>query len=234
MPFWFYPWNPVFELLVIPAFIFSLWAQWRVNSAFRKFSQVRARSGATGADVARQILDRAGLTDVPVQYVPGNLSDHYDPRGRVLRLSSSTHDSSSVAAIGVAAHEAGHALQHQEGYLFLGARSVLYPVASIGSQGGPLLFLLGIFLGNAGTFLVNLGIAFFAVSVLFYLITLPVEFDASGRALKLLVSDAYLTESEVRGARSVLWAAAMTYVAAAAVAIMELIKLLLIRDSRRR
>lgn len=230
--------NPLILVLILAGFAFSLWAQFRVNSTFRRFAQVRSRSGLTGADVARQILDRAGLSDVPVQHVRGDLTDHYDPTRRVLRLSDATYASDSVAAIGVAAHESGHALQHQEGYIFLGARSLLYPMAAIGSQGGPLLFMLGLFFGwqsgGIGDLLMNLGIAIFAVAVLFYLITLPVEFDASARALRVLVADGYLTQSEVGGARSVLWAAAMTYVAAAAMAILQLLRLLAIRDSRRR
>lgn len=228
---WF--WSP-YMALVLPAFIFSLWAQWRVNSTFAKYNKVRSAGGLTGAEVARRILDGAGLSDVPVEYVRGNLTDHYDPRQRVLRLSDATYQSNSVAAVGVAAHEAGHALQHQEGYLFLGMRSVMYPMAAIGSQGGPLLFFIGLIFGNSMPFLMDLGIAIFSVAVLFYLITLPVEFDASGRALKVLSADGYLSGEEVRGARKVLGAAAMTYVAAAAVAIMELLRLVLIRDSRRR
>lgn len=237
MFFPFYYGGPGVLVLVLAAFAFSMWAQWRVHGTFRKYSEVRSRSGASGAEVARQILDRSGLPDVPVEHVGGNLTDHYDPRSRVLRLSDATYRSNSVAAIGVAAHEAGHAMQHQEGYVFLGARSLLYPLAAIGSQGGPLLFMLGLFFGwgrgPVSAFLMDLGIAIFAVAVLFYLITLPVEFDASARALRVLGGDAYLTETEVSGARAVLWAAAMTYVAAAAVAITELIRLLALRGSRR-
>lgn len=231
MPFLWGDWTYV---IIIPAMILAFWAQIRVSSTFNKFSKVGAGGGRTGAEVARELLDRAGLHDVRVERVAGDLTDHYDPRTRVLRLSAPVHDSTSVAALGVAAHEAGHALQHDEGYLFLGMRSVMYPVAAFGSSAAwPLFFIGFIFGGGSGlAWLMDLGILLFMVAVMFYIVTLPVEFNASSRALAALEGGGYLTTNELRGARKVLGAAALTYVAAAAMAVLQLVRLLILRDRR--
>lgn len=217
-------------LILIPAMLLAFWAQMRVQSTFRKWSEVGARRGVTGAEVARSILNGAGIYDVAVERVPGHLSDHYDPRAKVLRLSDSTYGSNSVAALGVAAHEVGHAIQHDVGYVALTVRNLVWPVASIGSTGGPILFMIGLFFGRGGgSWLMELGIVLFALAVGFFVITLPVEFNASNRALAILEGESYLTTEEMKGARAVLWAAAMTYVASAAMAISQLVRLLLLR-----
>ena len=217
-------------LLLIPALILSFWAQAKVSSAFERFSRVAASSRLTGSAVARKILDRAGLQDVEVERIGGTLSDHYDPRAKVLRLSPQVHDSYSVAALGVAAHEVGHAIQHDTGYAALGIRNLIWPAANLGSNGGPFLFLIGLFLRQG--FLMDLGIILFFVAVIFYLVTLPVEFDASSRAMGLLESGGYITREEVGPTRAVLSAAAWTYVAAALMAVSQLLRLLLLRSRR--
>lgn len=217
-------------LLLIPALILSFWAQAKVSSAFERFSHVAAGSRMTGAAVARRILDRAGLQDVEVERVGGTLSDHYDPRAKVLRLSPQVHDSYSVAALGVAAHEVGHAVQHDTGYAALGIRNLIWPAASLGSNAGPFMFIIGLFLRQG--FLMDLGIILFFVAVVFYLVTLPVEFDASNRAMELLESGGYITREEVGPTRAVLSAAAWTYVAAALMAVSQLARLLLLRSRR--
>lgn len=217
-------------ILVIPAFLFSLWAQASIKSTFARYSKVGNQHGLTGAQVARRILDINGLREVQVLKVAGNLTDHYDPTSRVVRLSESVHDSSSLAAVGVAAHETGHAIQHQQGYKPLTLRSTLYPLANIGSSFGPTLAIIGLVMNFS--FLAQLGIILFAVAVAFYLITLPVEINASTRAIGILRADNILVGEEVGAAKKVLTAAAMTYVASAAVALANLIRFILI--SRRR
>lgn len=227
----FYPmfgFDPTY-IIVIPALILTLWAQWRVHSTFNEWAQRWSSRGLTGAQVARMILDRAGLTHVTVEPIPGHLSDHYDPRAHALRLSESTYGSPSIAAIGVAAHEAGHAIQHDVGYVPLSMRSFFVPLANIGSMGGPILFMIGLFIRSG--FFLDLGILLFGLAVLFYVITLPVEFNASNRALAILEGHGYLNSQEMKGARAVLWAAAMTYVASAAMAVSQLLRLLLIRGA---
>lgn len=227
----FFPvWDPTM-LLLIPALILTFWAQSRVSGAFDKYSRVYTSGRMTGAAVARDILDRAGLQDIDIERVPGNLSDHYDPRARVLRLSAGVHDSPSVAALGVAAHEAGHAIQHDVGYVPLSMRNAIWPVANIGSTGGFWLFLLGLIMGSP--LLQDAGILLFFAAVIFYFVTLPVEFNASSRALAVLESGGYLTREELPGARAVLNAAAWTYVAAATMAVSQLVRLLVLRGSRR-
>ncbi|NLY74930.1 MAG: zinc metallopeptidase [Firmicutes bacterium] len=225
--------DPTF-ILLIPAIIFTLYAQYKVQSTFNKYQDVRAASGRTGAQVAREILDRGNLYDVPVELTPGNLSDHYDPRSRVLRLSPAVYHGRSLAAYGVAAHEAGHALQHSEAYAPLAIRNGIFPVASLGSNLGFFLFFLGlIFGGGASNFLIDLGIILFSFFVGFTILTLPVEFNASKRALALLGESGYLMPgAEISGAQKVLNAAALTYVAAAATAILQLLRMLFIRGSR--
>jgi len=223
-------------ILLLPAMAFAFWAQWKVQSTFAQFSRVRAANGLTGRDMARQIMMRNGVTDVQVEAVDGVLSDHYDPRTRKVRLSSSNFAGDSISSIAVAAHEVGHVLQHQQGYLPLQLRSGMAPVVGIASFAAFPLFLLGLFLGArvpGSAILMDIGIVFFAGAVLFHLITLPVEFDASKRALAQLTSTGAVMPQEVAGAKKVLDAAALTYVAAAAMAAIQLVRLLILRDSRR-
>lgn len=219
-------------ILVIIAFIFSMVAQTKVSSTFNKYSRVRNRAGFTGAQVATQMLQNAGIYDVSVQRVAGNLTDHYDPRTKTLRLSQSVYDSTSVAALGVAAHETGHAIQHDVGYAPLSLRSFFVPLANFGSKLAIPLILIGFFFGGGGSTLVTLGILFFSLSVAFTIITLPVEFNASSRAIRLLVDDGFLASDEIGGAKKVLSAAAMTYVAAAFAAVAQLLRLIAIFGRR--
>lgn len=220
-------------LLVLVGAVLSLWASARVNTTFQKYAKVRSMSGMSGAQVARTILDRNGLSDIPVEHVSGNLSDHYDPTKRVLRLSDSTYRSNSVAAIGVAAHECGHAIQHKEGYGPLKLRSTIVPAANLGSRLGIPIILLGLFFGSGGNFLVTLGIWVFSIAVFFQIITLPVEFNASSRALEVLERYGILGTEENKKAKKVLSAAAMTYVAAAASSILQLLRLIILFGGRR-
>lgn len=227
---YFYGFDIYYLVLVIPAFIFSLYAQFKVKSTFNQFSKVGNSRGMTGADIARTILDRSGLNDVMVEAVAGELSDHYDPRTKVVRLSQSVYGSSSVSAIGVAAHETGHAIQHKEGYAPLVLRSTLVPVAQIGSSIGPTMAIFGLIL--SWKFLISLGILLFGAAVLFYLVTLPVEFNASSRAIRTLEDTGILNYDEIDPAKKVLKAAAMTYVASAAVAMANLLRLILLANRR--
>ena len=220
-------------LLVLAGAIFSMIASAKVNSTFQKYAKVRSMSGLTAAQVARRILDQNGLSEIPVEHVSGNLSDHYDPTSRVLRLSDSTFHSPSVAAIGVAAHECGHAIQHKESYGPLKLRTAIVPAANLGSRLGIPIILLGIFFGGGGSFLVNVGIWVFSLAVLFQIVTLPVEFNASNRALIMLEDYGILGQDEKRKAKAVLSAAAMTYVAAAASSILQLLRLIILFGGRR-
>lgn len=214
-------------LLIIPALILSLYAQAKVNSNFKKYSKVYNQRGITGAEVARRILSDAGINDVTIDHAPGNnLGDHYDPRNKVIRLSDEVFGSTSVAAAGIAAHECGHAIQEARGYVPNKLRMSFVPLANLGSMAAIPLFFIGILLSIG--FLQTLGIAFFSLTTLFYLITLPVEFNASSRALKILASDNYLAPDEVNGARQVLAAAALTYLAAALMSLLQLLRLILI------
>ena len=225
----FYDWT---YILLIPALILSMWAQFRVSSTFNRFSKVRASSGMTATQMAEQLLHAEGVYDVSVERTRGNLTDHYDPKNMVLRLSDSTANSTSVAALGVAAHEAGHVLQHRDGYAPLMLRTAAVPVVNIGSNLSWPLFVVGLIFSWEP--LLYAGIALFALAVLFALITLPVEFNASKRALAALEANGYLQPGEeMRGARKVLSAAAMTYVASAFMAIMQLLRLLAIAGVRR-
>ena len=225
----FYDWT---YILLIPALILSMWAQFRVSSTFSRFSKVRASSGMTATQMAEQLLHAEGVYDVSVERTRGNLTDHYDPKNMVLRLSDSTANSTSVAALGVAAHEAGHVLQHRDGYAPLMLRTAAVPVVNIGSNLSWPLFVVGLIFSWEP--LLYAGIALFALAVLFALITLPVEFNASKRALAALETNGYLQPGEeMRGAKKVLSAAAMTYVASAFMAIMQLLRLLAIAGSRR-
>lgn len=220
----YYYYDPTYMLIIISALI-SLFAQFLVNSRFSKYSRVRSRSGMTGAQAAERILQSQGIYDVAIQRVSGKLTDHYDPRNKTLNLSDAVYASTSVAAVGVAAHECGHAIQHARGYAPLSFRSALVPVANIGSQLSWLFIILGIFFGGSHT-LIMIGILMFSAAVLFQLVTLPVEFNASGRALKLLSETGVLQKDEVSDTRKVLSAAALTYVAAAATAVLQLLRLL--------
>jgi len=214
-------------LLLAPALLLAVYAQYKVKSVYRKMSQYRTASGLTGAQVARDMLRKNQIFDVEVEETTGTLTDHYDPRSKTLRLSSEVYRDNSLAALGVAAHETGHAVQHATGYAPLQLRSAFYPVANLGSSLGIPLFIGGLIFAIDP--LQTLGIILFAGAVAFSLITLPVEFNASSRALAQLSSGGYLRQDEVGGARKVLQAAALTYVASTAVAVVHLIRLLLIR-----
>ena len=194
---------------------------------------MRSRSGLTGREAAERILYSAGIRDVRVEHVPGNLTDHYDPRRKVLRLSDATYNSNSVAAIGVAAHECGHAIQHETGYVPLAVRGSLVPIANFGSSIAWPLILIGLFMNSGmSALLLNLGILAFSLAVLFQIVTLPVEFNASGRAVKILGSTGILYEDEVKDTKKVLKAAALTYVAGAASAILQLLRIVLLANRR--
>lgn len=221
-------------ILVLIGVVLSLWAQGRVTSTFNKYSKIRSRTGMTGAEAARRLLASQGIYDVTVQPVSGNLTDHFDPRTKTVNLSQSVYNATSVAAIGVAAHECGHAMQHDQGYAPLQFRSALVPVANFGSKISWPLIVLGLVFGGLGSPLVQIGILMFTLAVLFQLVTLPVEFNASGRAIKLLDAQGILAGDEVKGTRKVLSAAALTYVAAAASSILQLLRLIILYGGRRR
>jgi Zn-dependent membrane protease YugP len=216
--------SPLYLILALPALLLGLWAQMRVRSAFGKYSKVRSMSGVTGAQAARRILDTNGLYNVAVERVNGFLSDHYDPRSKTLRLSPDVYDTPSLAAVGVAAHEAGHALQDKAHYAPLQLRSAMVPSVQIGSWLGPIIFMVGLFMSTAfGQTLAWVGLILFGATAVFALVTLPVEFDATKRAKQLLVSQGILAPQEMQGVNRVLDAAALTYVAAALQAIMTVI-----------
>ncbi|NLC89327.1 MAG: zinc metallopeptidase [Clostridiaceae bacterium] len=220
-------------LLVVPFIILSFIAQTLVKSTFSKYSQVRSQSAYRGVEAARRLLNEQGLQHVMIERVPGQLSDHYSPREEVLRLSQSTYDSQSIAAIGVAAHEVGHAVQQKENYAPNAIRSALVGPANIGSSFGPYLAMIGLFMGSdTGRLVTMAGIILFSAAVLFYLVTLPVEFNASKRALVLVENSGILSAEEIKDTRKVLQAAALTYVASALTAFMSLLRLILL--SRRR
>ena len=227
-----YYFDPTYFLVLIGA-VLCIWAQARVSSTYNRYSRVLSRTGMTGAQAAQRIQQLSGIYDVRIEHVGGKLTDHYDPVNKVLRLSDTVYGSTSVAAIGVAAHECGHAVQHDKGYAPLQFRSALVPVANIGSKAGIPLILLGALLGMNQT-LIHIGIWVFALAVLFQLVTLPVEFNASGRALAMLGDYGMLDRDETKGCRKVLQAAALTYVAAAASAILQLLRLVLLFGGNRR
>ena len=222
MAYWFQYWG-----LLIPAIVLGIIAQSMVRNTYAKYKKVGTRSGITGAELARRILDAQDLQDVPVQDVAGELTDHYDPRSRTLRLSRNVGRGRSVAALGIAAHESGHAIQHSRSYAPLAIRNTVYPVASFGSKLGPIVVLGGLLFG-IGEPLITIGIVLFAVAVAFSILTLPVEFNASSRAMQLLEGSGTMTQGELEGARKVLNAAAMTYVAAALASVLTLLRLVLI------
>ncbi len=219
-------------IILIPAIILSAWAQMKVSSTFHRYSEVNARSGLTGAQVAQKILHSNNIFDVRIEPVKGNLTDHYDPKNKVLRLSETVYGRSSIAALGVAAHEVGHAIQHEEDYSPLRIRSALVPIVQFSSYGSWIILLVGIFM--ASTQLIQIGIALFVAVVIFQLITLPVEFNASSRALVQLETGGYLAADEIQGSKKVLSAAALTYVAAVIMAIAQLLRLILISGLLRR
>ena len=227
--FFYYDWT---MLILIPGILLSLWASSRVKSAYAKYSRVYASCRMTGAEVAEHMLHAEGIYDVNIEVVGGNLTDHYDPSTRTLRLSQGVANSSSLASLGVAAHETGHALQHRDAYAPLVLRTAAVPTVNIGSNLSWPLVLAGMIFSWEP--LINIGILLFSLTVLFTLITLPVEFNASSRAMKALSSGGYLTESELPGAKNVLSAAAMTYVAAALSAILQLLRLLVLTGRTRR
>ncbi len=227
---WFYyDWT---VLIVLPALIFTIWAQFKVNSTFNRFSQIYTKSGLSGAEAARRILDANGLHNVRIERARGSLSDHFDPRTNVVRLSETVHDVSSIAALGVAAHEVGHAIQYARGYLPIKIRAAIIPATRIGSMLAMPLFIIGLIMASDGLLLI--GIALYSLVTLFQLVTLPVEFNASRRAIATLSSHNMLSQNETRGAEEVLSAAAMTYVAALATSPPTLLRLLLLANNRRR
>lgn len=231
----YYPmyYDPTYILIIIGV-VLSMLASSRVKSTYAKYNRVRNHAGVTGQMAAQQILHQAGIYDVQVQHVSGELTDHYDPKNKVLRLSDATYGSTSVAALGVAAHECGHAIQHATNYMPLSIRGALVPVANFGSQiSWPLIVIGLLFNGQMSSLLINAGIILFTFAVAFQIVTLPVEFNASSRALRILKSSGMLYEDEVTQARKVLSAAALTYVAGAASAILQLLRLLILTRGRR-
>lgn len=228
-PFYF---DPYYFLLVVPALLLGLWAQSRVNSAYSRYSRVYGSRGYTGQEVARQILDQNGLYNIPIERIPGQMTDHYDPRAGVVRLSEGVYSSSSLAAVGIAAHECGHAVQHANRYAPLTIRNVIIPVTNIGSKLAVPLILVGFLFSFYP--LVIIGLIGYALIALFQLITLPVEFNASSRAMAVIAGNFLLDEEEQRGARKVLNAAALTYVAALVASLAQLLRLFLLAGGRRR
>ncbi len=224
-----YYYDPTYILVVIGALL-SLFASWRVNATFNKYSKVGNRSGRRAEEIAQFMLNDAGIYDVRIERVNGNLTDHYSPKEKVLRLSDSVYGSTSVAALGVAAHETGHAIQHNRGYVPVKIRSAIVPVVNIGSTLSWPIILAGLIF--SAPLLLKAGIILFSLVVIFQFVTLPVEFDASGRAIKILRDRNLLYPDEVSGAKSVLWAAAMTYVAAMISAVLQLLRLVLIFGRR--
>lgn len=230
-PFYF---DPTYILILIGV-ILSMLASARLRSMYSKYSRVLSYSGLTGAQAADRILHTCGIYDVRIEHVSGNLTDHYDPRGKVLRLSDTVYGARSIAAIGVAAHECGHAAQHAQGYVPLRLRSAIVPVANFGSAISWPLILIGFLIGGeSSAFLINLGIFAFSFAVIFQLVTLPVEYNASGRAVRILDESGILGREELKGTKKVLGAAALTYVAGAAAQILQLLRIVLLFGGRRR
>ncbi|NLM03935.1 MAG: zinc metallopeptidase [Clostridiales bacterium] len=218
-------------LILIPTIIFTMYAQNKVQTTFNRYLRVPTRKGYTGYDVARFILDQNGLRDVPIEMSPGRLSDHYNPSRRILRLSRDVYNGTSIASVSVAAHEVGHAIQHARGYIPLTFRNTIFPIAKFGSSAAWFFIMAGL-LFSSTNFLLDIGIILYFTAVLFQIITLPVEFNASNRALELLDSNGFIDRDEYRGSKKVLNAAALTYVAAMAAAVSQLIRLLVIRNRR--
>lgn len=227
----YYGIDSYYLILVLPAIIFSLIAQRRVNSAFDTYSRVYSRRGITGADAARAVLRLSGITNVQIERVSGELTDHFDPRTNTIRLSQNVYDAATVAAIGVAAHEAGHAVQYAHSYFPIRVRAAIIPITQFGSSAAMPLIFIGMFLNTS--LLIDLGLIFFFTSVVFQLVTLPVEFNASNRAIAAIAEAGLLYEDELPGARKTLSAAALTYVAALMVALAQFLRLLMIFGRRR-
>ena len=240
MPYYssyYYGFDWTYLFLVLPCIILSIWASSRVNSTFQRYSTQYSRRNITAAEAAKQVLQRSGVYNVQIQRISGNLTDHYDPKANVIRLSDGVYDSTSTAAIGVACHEAGHAVQYAENYGPIKLRAAIIPITNFGSKLAMPLILIGLLLSYLGAFsytIVYIGIGCFALSLIFQLITLPVEFNASRRAMQSIKQWGILTEQEQQGARKTLSAAAMTYVAATAVALAQLIRLLSLFGGRNR
>ncbi len=228
--YYFYGIDIYYIILILPAFIISLFAQLKVSSTFSKYSKTINMSGLTGATAAEKVLHTHGVYNVKIERVRGNLTDHFDPRTNVIRLSESVYDSPSVAAIGVAAHEAGHAVQYAQSYAPIKLRNSILPVVNFGSSFSFIAILLGIIMSN--NILIYVGIALFSFSTLFQILTLPVELDASKRAMQTIRGQALLSDSEASGARKVLTAAAMTYIAAVIMSLAQLLRLLLLARRR--
>lgn len=226
MPLFF---DPTY-IIVVPALLIAIYAQIKVSSTFNKYLKVSSTRGITGAQIARGILDKNGLSHVKLEMIESRLGDHYDPKAKTVRLSPDVYNGNSLSSIGVAAHETGHALQHDASYAPLAIRSGLFPLASFGSSAAWVFIILGMFFGAFGGIMIKIGIVLFSVAVLFQIVTLPVEFNASRRALGILTSEGYLADDEVRSTKKVLNAAAFTYVAAALVAVMQLVYLILGSD----
>jgi uncharacterized protein len=226
---YFFDWTVV---LLLPGLILGLWAQRRVISTYRKYQDVRSSSALTGRDMAARILQQGGVTDVQIEATPGQLSDHYDPMQKTLRLSEPVYGSNSIAALGVAAHEAGHAIQHARGYFPMTLRAALLTPANLGTTIAPWIVIAGFFLGRAGGVVMDIGILLFSAAVLFHVVTLPVEFNASRRAVQELQTAGVVAPNEVGAVREVLQAAGFTYVAAAASSVLGLIRLLVLRRER--
>ena len=235
--YYYYGFDWTYVVLVLPCILLSLWASANVNSTFKRYSGQYSRRGLTGAQAAERVLRSNGVTNVRIERVSGNLTDHFDPRSNVFRLSDNVYGNTSTAAIGVACHEAGHAVQYAQDYAPIRIRSAVIPATNLGSKLAMPLILLGLLIGFKGDlsyFLVYLGIGCFGLSLVFQLVTLPVEFDASRRAMAAIAQSELLTEEEQRGARKTLSAAALTYVAATAVALSQLLRLLLLFGGRRK
>lgn len=230
----YYYWDPTYILVVIGAVICMI-ASTRVKGTFNKYSQLRSMSGMNGAQVAQRVLQAAGIYDVQVRHVSGSLTDHYDPRTKTVNLSDPVYNATSVAALGVAAHECGHAIQHAKSYAPLSIRSALVPIANFGSMLAWPVILIGLFFNTRSSgLIIDIGILLFSAAVLFQLVTLPVEFDASRRALVMLRTQGILADDELKYTRRVLKSAALTYVASAAAAILQLLRIILITNGRRR
>lgn len=230
----YYYWDPTYILVVIGAVICMI-ASARVKGTFNKYSQMRSMSGMNGAQVAQRVLQASGIYDVQVRHVSGSLTDHYDPRTKTVNLSDPVYNATSVAALGVAAHECGHAIQHAKSYAPLSIRSALVPIANFGSMLAWPVILIGLFFNTRSSgLIIDIGILLFSAAVLFQLVTLPVEFDASRRALVMLRTQGILADDELKYTRRVLKSAALTYVASAAAAILQLLRIILITNGRRR
>ncbi len=232
MGYMYYDWT--WFVFMVPCLLLSMYCSVKVQTTFNKYSGISNSRMMTGAQAAAELLRANGVTGVTIEHVSGNLTDHFDPRSNTIRLSDAVYASTSVAAVGVACHEAGHACQHAEGYFPNKLRSAIVPVANIGSKLSWFLIIIGLLLPTQFNFVVTIGIIFYSASVLFTLVTLPVEFNASSRALKTIKANRFLSEQEYPGAKSTLQAAAMTYVAAATAAIMQLLRLILISSNRNR